>query len=122
VWSRKTRREVQRVHIAGRRGGRAELKDAGCNVRPVEPDGLERVQTKMTAGDLLFLHGSVVHGSKPNSTADRFRRALIFHYIPEDSAEIAAFCNPLIRSDRRETVLPEAIGGGPCGDYAEMEP
>ena len=86
------------------------------------PDGLSKVQTKMKAGDVLFFHGSVVHGSRPNNTDDRFRRSLIFHYIPEDSVEIAAFYNPLIKLDRRETVLPEAIGGGPCGDYAEMEP
>ena len=76
----------------------------------------------MKAGDVLFFHGSVVHGSRPNTSADRFRRSLIFHYIPEDSTEIAAFYNPLVRPDRRTTVITEAIGGGPCGDYANAEP
>ena len=75
----------------------------------------------MKAGDVLFFHGSVVHGSRPNTSTDRFRRSLIFHYIPEDSTEIAAFYNPLVRPDRR-TTKPEAIGGGPCGDYANAEP
>lgn len=100
----------------------ADLAESFSNAQVAVPEGMSKVQTKMTAGDVLFFHGSVVHGSRPNSTTDRFRRALIFHYIPEDSQEIAAFYNPLIRPDRRETVLPEALGGGPCGDYAEMEP
>ncbi|NUR99389.1 MAG: phytanoyl-CoA dioxygenase family protein [Kribbellaceae bacterium] len=100
----------------------ADLAESFSNAQVAVPEGMSKVQTKMTAGDVLFFHGSVVHGSRPNSTTNRFRRALIFHYIPEDSQEIAAFYNPLIRPDRRETVLPEALGGGPCGDYAEMEP
>jgi ectoine hydroxylase-related dioxygenase (phytanoyl-CoA dioxygenase family) len=100
----------------------ADLTESFSNAQVAVPEGLSKVQTRMTAGDVLFFHGSVVHGSRPNSTADRFRRALIFHYIPEDSVEIASFYNPLIRPDHRETVLPEALGGGPCGDYAEMEP
>ncbi|MGW3951877.1 phytanoyl-CoA dioxygenase family protein [Streptomyces sp. NPDC004752] len=99
----------------------ANLTESFTSVEVPVPEGLSRVQTKMRAGDVLFFHGSVIHGSRPNSTQDRFRRALIFHYIPEDSVEIAAFYNPLVRPDRRETVLPEAIGGGPCGGYAEME-
>jgi phytanoyl-CoA hydroxylase len=100
----------------------ADLTESFSTGQVAVPDGLSQVQTKMKAGDVLFFHGSVVHGSRPNSTDDRFRRSLIFHYIPEDSVEIAAFYNPLVRPDRRETVLPEAIGGGPCGEYAEMEP
>jgi phytanoyl-CoA hydroxylase len=100
----------------------ADLAESFTNAEVPVPDGLSKVQTKMRAGDVLFFHGSVVHGSRPNSTADRFRRALIFHYIPEDSTEIAAFYNPLVRPDRRPTVLPEAIGGGPCGEYADAEP
>jgi ectoine hydroxylase-related dioxygenase (phytanoyl-CoA dioxygenase family) len=100
----------------------ADLAESFTNAEVPIPDGLRKVQTKMKAGDVLFFHGSVVHGSRPNSSADRFRRSLIFHYIPEDSTEIAAFYNPLVRPDRRTTILPEAIGGGPCGDYADAEP
>ncbi|MEV0797301.1 phytanoyl-CoA dioxygenase family protein [Kribbella sp. NPDC050281] len=100
----------------------ADLAESFTNAEVPIPDGLRKVQTKMKAGDVLFFHGSVVHGSRPNSSADRFRRALIFHYIPEDSREIAAFYNPLVRPDRRTAILPEAIGGGPCGDYADAEP
>jgi hypothetical protein len=100
----------------------ADLSESFTNAEVPIPDGLSKVQTKMKAGDVLFFHGSVVHGSRPNTTTDRFRRSLIFHYIPEDSTEIAAFYNPLVRPDRRTTELTEAIGGGPCGDYAIAEP
>jgi hypothetical protein len=100
----------------------ADLSESFTNAEVPIPDGLSKVQTKMKAGDVLFFHGSVVHGSRPNTTTDRFRRSLIFHYIPEDSTEIAAFYNPLVRPDRRTTNLTEAIGGGPCGDYAIAEP
>jgi ectoine hydroxylase-related dioxygenase (phytanoyl-CoA dioxygenase family) len=100
----------------------ADLTESFTSVEVPVPDGLSKVQTRMKAGDVLFFHGSVVHGSRPNTTDDRFRRSLIFHYIPEDSVEIAAFYNPLVRPDRREAVLAEALGGGPCGDYAQAEP
>jgi phytanoyl-CoA hydroxylase len=100
----------------------ADLSESFTNAEVPVPDGLHKVQTRMRAGDVLFFHGSVVHGSRPNTSADRFRRSLIFHYVPEASTEIAAFYNPLVRPDRRSTTLSEAIGGGPCGDYAEAEP
>jgi ectoine hydroxylase-related dioxygenase (phytanoyl-CoA dioxygenase family) len=100
----------------------ADLTQSFSTGQVAVPEGMSKVQTTMKPGDVLFFHGSVVHGSRPNTTEDRFRRSLIFHYIPEDSVEIAAFYNPLIRPDRRETVLAEAIGGGPCGDYAQAEP
>ena len=50
------------------------------------PPGLESVQTQLRAGDALFFNGSLVHGSHGNTTKDRFRRSLIFHYIPQVGA------------------------------------
>jgi phytanoyl-CoA hydroxylase len=100
----------------------ADLTESFTNAEVPVPEGLHKVQTRMKAGDVLFFHGSVVHGSRPNTSTDRFRRSLIFHYVPEASTEIAAFYNPLVRPDRRSTTLSEAIGGGPCGDYAKAEP
>ena len=100
----------------------ADLTESFTDVEVPIPDGLQKVQTRMRAGDVLFFHGSVVHGSRPNSSTDRFRRSLIFHYIPEASTEIAAFYDPLVRPDRRTLSIPAAIGGGPCGDYATAEP
>ena len=80
------------------------------------PEGVEVVQTEMKAGDVLFFHGSVVHGSRPNSTTDRFRRSLIFHYIPEASQEVSTFFQPLVRPDGTEVEIDAAADGGPCGE------
>lgn len=80
------------------------------------PDGAERVQTRMRAGDVLFFHGSLVHGSMPNTSADRFRRSLIFHYIPQSSVEVAKFYQPLVDPAGDETWMAESAAGGPCGD------
>lgn len=83
-------------------------------VRP--PEGMTAVQTQMQPGDVLFFHGSAVHGSLPNTTADRYRRSLIFHYVPQASREVSRFYLPLIAPDGSELSIDEATGGGPCGD------
>lgn len=80
------------------------------------PEGFATVQTELAAGDVLFFHGSMVHGSGPNRSADRFRRSLIFHYVPEASVEIARFYNPLLRPDGTEVRIAESTDGGACGD------
>ncbi len=79
------------------------------------PEGLRVVQTEMRRGDVLFFHGSLVHGSLPNTTEDRFRRSLIFHYVPQASTEIAEWYQPLLRPDGSEVRITDAAGGGPCG-------
>ncbi|MCX4672694.1 phytanoyl-CoA dioxygenase family protein [Streptomyces sp. NBC_01381] len=83
-------------------------------VRP--PAGLTTVQTVMRAGDVLFFHGSLVHGSLPNTTEDRFRMSLIFHYVPQTSVEIAQWYLPLVAPDGSDVTVAAATGGGPCGN------
>lgn len=85
------------------------------------PDGVEVVQTEMEPGDVLFFHGSLVHGSRPN-TSDRFRRSLIFHYIPQASQEVAKFYNPLTTRTGEELDIAESTDGGACGDGWEPGP
>lgn len=80
------------------------------------PEGVEIRQTEMKAGDVLFFHGSVVHGSNPNTSADRFRRSLIFHYIPQASQEVARFYDPLLTPAGDEISITAAADGGACGD------
>lgn len=79
------------------------------------PEGLAPVPVVMKAGDCLFFNGSLVHGSYPNSSPDRFRRSLINHYAPESSVEIAHYYQDPIRFDGSIATIPEATGGGPCG-------
>ena len=80
------------------------------------PDGMIPEQTVMKAGDALVFHGSMVHGSGPNRSADRFRRSLIFHYIPQSSTKVAAFYQPLLGVAGKEVRITESVGGGACGD------
>ncbi|RSH94195.1 hypothetical protein EHS25_003998 [Saitozyma podzolica] len=83
---------------------------------PLPPGMKERaVQTRMRPGDALFFHGSLVHGSKGN-VSDRFRRSLIFHYVPETSKEMAKFYMPLLNSNGEEVWIKASPGGGPCGE------
>lgn len=84
------------------------------------PPGLERVQTELKAGDVLFFHGSLVHGSQPNSTTDRFRRSLIFHYVPQASVEVSKFYQPLLTQAGDQVMIDESPDGGPCGEGWEV--
>jgi ectoine hydroxylase-related dioxygenase (phytanoyl-CoA dioxygenase family) len=87
------------------------------------PEGMSTVQTELAAGDILFFHGSMVHGSGPNRSTDRFRRSLIFHYVPVDSTEIARFYNPLLTLDGGEVTIAESTDGGACGEgWAPVAP
>ena len=78
------------------------------------PEGLEARLVPLEAGDVLFFDGSLIHGSYPNTSADRFRRSLIFHYVPRGSAELSAFYSSLT-FDGNRIQIPAATGGGPCG-------
>ncbi|MDR3708616.1 MAG: phytanoyl-CoA dioxygenase family protein [Capsulimonadaceae bacterium] len=81
----------------------------------VATPGKEPKAANMSAGDCLFFNGSLVHGSSPNSSTERFRRSLILHYVPESSIELSAgYGNPR-RFDDTPVRIPPATGGGPCG-------
>lgn len=87
-------------------------------VRP--PEGMEAVQTVMKAGDMLVFHGSLVHGSLPNTSVDRFRRSLILHFVPQASVEVSRYYLPLVDPvTGADVTIDEATGGGPCGDSWE---
>ena len=86
------------------------------NLKVPVPEGVEIQQTEMRAGDVLFFHGSMVHGSNPNTSADRFRRSLIFHYIPQASREVAKFYDPLITAAGDELSIAASADGGACGE------
>jgi hypothetical protein len=85
------------------------------------PDGAELVSIPMEPGDVLFFNGSLVHGSGPNRSGDRFRRALIAHYVQGDAAEVARWYHPVLRMDGTEVELGTSEGGGPCGEWTEVD-
>jgi len=72
----------------------------------------------MKAGDVLFFHGQLVHGSYPNESSTRFRRALIGHYITGNAEQVGGFYHPVLRMDGSVVDLEMSTGGGPCGVWA----
>lgn len=83
------------------------------------PEGVEPVTATLALGDVLFFNGQTIHGSYPNTTADRWRRTLIFHYAPESCEEIADFYHPLL--DMRGNVVERRKSqmGGLCGEFRD---
>ena len=83
------------------------------------PEGIEPIPAPMKAGDVLFFHGSLVHGSYPNTTSDRFRRSLIGHYVDSHAERFTKYDQPGFRMDGTEMTLPDSPGGGACGTWTE---
>jgi phytanoyl-CoA hydroxylase len=83
------------------------------------PAGQRIESVRMDPGDVLFFTGSLVHGSLPNTHPDRFRRALIGHYIQGDARQVAAYYHPALRMDGTPLSLDVSDGGGECGQWTD---
>ncbi|KAA0941747.1 phytanoyl-CoA dioxygenase family protein [Streptomyces apricus] len=86
------------------------------------PPGLAAVPVDMAPGDVLFFNGSLVHGSPPNRSADRFRRSFIGHYVGRSTERIGRHY-PTLTMSGDPVPLPESAGAGPCGtEFAPAGP
>ena len=85
------------------------------------PAGTPVMPVIMEPGDVLFFNGSLVHGSGPNTTTDRFRRALIGHYIEGDAHQVSKWYHPVVRMDGTDIEFGESEGGDKCGVWVEHE-
>ena len=85
------------------------------------PPGYDPVPLIMEPGDVLFFNGQLVHGSYPNSTSDRFRCALIGHYIVGEAAAVAEWYHPVLRMDGAQIDLGISEHGGPCGVWVDRD-
>jgi ectoine hydroxylase-related dioxygenase (phytanoyl-CoA dioxygenase family) len=85
------------------------------------PEGVHPSPVIMKAGDVMFFNGQLVHGSYPNTTKDRFRRALIGHYIVGQAEKVAQFYHPVLRMDGSLVELDVSEGGGSCGVWVERD-
>jgi hypothetical protein len=84
------------------------------------PPGVSPVPVPMKAGDVLFFNGSIVHGSAPNVTTDRFRRALIGHYVQGTAEQMSKGYQPLYNWDGAQvTLTTNEIEGSVCGVWVE---
>lgn len=79
------------------------------------PEGLHAVPLVLDPGDVLFFNGSVVHGSEPNRSRDRFRRSFICHYIGRSSEHVSRWYRPILTMDGQEVLIDDSERGGPCG-------
>jgi phytanoyl-CoA hydroxylase len=84
---------------------------AGTAVQPVV----------MQAGDVLFFNGQLVHGSLPNTSAERFRRSLIGHYIEGAAEKVGQWYHPALHMDGRPLDMGVSPGGIRCGTWAEHD-
>jgi phytanoyl-CoA hydroxylase len=85
------------------------------------PAEMSPVPVIMKAGDVLFFNGSLIHGSFPNTSRDRFRRALIGHYVVGEAERVASFYHPVLRFDGSEATLEVSAGGSECGVWVERD-
>lgn len=85
------------------------------------PPGKRIVPVLMQPGDVFFFNGSLIHGSGPNFSADRFRRSLIGHYVAAEAQQVAKFYHPLIRMDDSQVALSVSERGGPCGRWVDED-
>jgi ectoine hydroxylase-related dioxygenase (phytanoyl-CoA dioxygenase family) len=70
----------------------------GGTIPVPRPD--ETVEVGMRAGDCLFFHGNLVHGSQKNESTTRWRRSFISHYVGERGSDrIAAYYHPIFKAD-----------------------
>ncbi|ALS28464.1 phytanoyl-CoA dioxygenase [Paenibacillus sp. 32O-W] len=87
------------------------------------PEGLTPMPTTLKAGDVLFFNGSVIHGSYPNRSKDRFRRAFICHYAGESAEKIGKWYSPLYNRQGEIVEREDNAGSGPCGtEFAATGP
>ena len=99
----------------------ADTSESFTNVTVPIPESMEAVPVVMDAGDVLFFNGSLVHGSYPNTSEDRFRRSLIGHYIETRAEQVSKFDQPVLRMDGSTYEIGGAEDGGPCGVWVDRD-
>ncbi len=79
------------------------------------PEGMRLELPEMFPGDTLFFNGSLIHGSGPNRTKDRWRRSFICHYVGKNCESTADFYHPLVDFKGKDVERAATTDGGPCG-------
>ncbi|MEM7113815.1 MAG: phytanoyl-CoA dioxygenase family protein [Chloroflexota bacterium] len=85
------------------------------------PEGVHSIPVEMQAGDVLFFNGQIVHGSYPNTTSDRFRRAFIGHYIVGEAKQVYDWYHPVLRMDGTAVEFGTSEVGGTCGIWVDAD-
>ncbi len=85
------------------------------------PEGTPTVPAIMKAGDVLFFNGQIVHGSLPNTSSDRFRRALIGHYIEGQAESVWQWYHPVLKMDGTPLEFGSSPDGSICGVWVDRD-
>jgi ectoine hydroxylase-related dioxygenase (phytanoyl-CoA dioxygenase family) len=87
------------------------------------PAGYRAELVPLKAGDVLFFNGHVIHGSDPNRSKTRFRRAFIcHHYVALSATELSHWYRTPFRFNQERLSIPVATGGGACGTPEDAQP
>lgn len=78
--------------------GQADLSRSMAREHLDIPADCPLAAPELAAGDVLFFNGQLIHGSQPNTSTERFRRALICHYLPASSSSIGRGYHPALAS------------------------
>jgi ectoine hydroxylase-related dioxygenase (phytanoyl-CoA dioxygenase family) len=81
------------------------------------PEGAAPVTPRLEPGDVLFFNGSLVHGSGPNLSEDRWRRAIIGHYAPASTASIGSWYGEAWSFEGEPLSLPSEGEDTRCGVF-----
>ncbi len=100
---------------------KADTAQSFTDVTVPVPEGTQPAPVIMEPGDVMFFNGQIVHGSLPNTTEDRFRRALIAHYIEGNSEQVARWYRPTLRMDGSEIELDMSDNGTQCGIWVDVD-
>ncbi|PRY12598.1 phytanoyl-CoA dioxygenase family protein [Kineococcus rhizosphaerae] len=85
------------------------------------PEGMSVVDVVMEPGDVLFFHGNLIHGSDPNTTADRFRTVVVGHYATGGAERISQWYPDVVSFAGQPAPLDAVPAGGPCGEFVDGE-
>lgn len=100
---------------------KADTSQSFTDVTVPLPPGTQPMPIVMQRGDVLFFNGSLIHGSFPNTTEDRFRRALIGHYVAGDADKVGAWYHPVYTMQGEIVEFGVSEPGAPCGRYVEKD-
>jgi ectoine hydroxylase-related dioxygenase (phytanoyl-CoA dioxygenase family) len=97
----------------------ADTKQSFTDVTVPLPPDVTPSAVPMRAGDVLFFNGQLIHGSFPNTSTNRFRRALIGHYIEGDANQVGKWYHPALHMDGRPLEIGVSPGAMPCGIWVD---
>jgi phytanoyl-CoA hydroxylase len=100
---------------------KADTTQSFTDVTVPVPEGMRSEPIIMEAGDVMFFNGQLIHGSYPNTSTTRFRRALIGHYLVGEAEQVAIWYHPVLRMDGSEIELGTSQHGGACGVWVERD-